>query len=95
MPLFRPAVLSPTQIERRKRILAKGRKHYIFYRGILGWGISMSVLSTPWSWHEENGWHIPPRGCLFFIILGLVIWPVAGYFWGAYMWKWRYEEPPA
>jgi|HubBroStandDraft_2_1064218.scaffolds.fasta_scaffold15974_5 hypothetical protein len=96
MPLFKPAALSPMQIEYRKRIRAKGRKHYIIYTGILRWGMSMFVLATLWNWHGGYGWHIPPPGYLAFsIILGLVIWSVAGYFWGAYMWKRLFEELPA
>ena len=88
MPLFKPAALSPIQIECRKRIRAKGRKHYIFYTGILRWGMSVFVLTTLFNWYEKYGWRVPPRGDLWFsVILGLVIWSAAGYFWGAYMWK--------
>ncbi len=75
MPLFNPAALSPKQIEYRKRIRAKGRKHYIFYTGILRYGMSVFVLTTFWNWHGEYGWHVPPPGYFAFsIILGLVIW---------------------
>jgi hypothetical protein len=94
MPLFKPTVLSPEQIERRKIIRAKGRKHYIFYTGILRWGMPVFLTTTLWSWYDNYGWHIPPRGYLCFsILLGLVIWSVAGYFWGANMWKRFLEEP--
>ena len=96
MPLFNPAALSPKQIEYRKRIRAKGRKHYIFYTGILRYGMSVFVLTTFWNWHGEYGWHVPPPGYFAFsIILGLVIWSSVGYFWGAYMWKRLFEELPA
>jgi hypothetical protein len=95
MPLFEPAVLSPKQIEYRKRIRAKGRKHYIFYTGILRFGMSVFVLTTLWNWHGKYGWHIPPREYLYSsLTLGLVIWSVAGYFWGTYIWKRFFEEFP-
>jgi len=95
MPLFKKAALSPMQMENRKRIRAKGRKRYIFYTGILRWGMSVFVLTTIWNWHEEYGWHLPPPKYLAFsIILGLVIWSATGYFWGAYMWKRLFEELP-
>jgi hypothetical protein len=88
-----PPALSPKQIENRKRISRKGRKHYIFYTGILRWGMPVFVLTTLWTWHGEYGWHIPSPGYLAFsIILGLVIWSVAGYFLGTYMWKRIVEE---
>ena len=44
MPLFKPAVLSPKQIERRKKIRAKGRKHYIYTK-----------VSIPVERHPELG----------------------------------------
>ena len=88
------ADFSPRQIENRSRIHAKGRKHYIVYTGILRVGMSMFVLTTLLSWYEKYGWHLPPRGYLWFsVILGLLIWPGAGYFWGALMWQRFFEEP--
>src|SRR6516165_3231211 len=87
-------VPSPKQIESRNRIRAKGRKHYIVYTGILRWGLSMFLLTTLGNWYEEYGWHFPARGHLWFsVISGLVIWLVAGYFAGAYMWKRLFEVP--
>lgn len=68
----------------RKKIRAQGRKHYIVYTGILRWGMSVFILTTLWSWYEEYGWRVPPHGDLWFsVILGLIIWSVAGYFWGS------------
>ncbi len=94
MNLFKPAVLSPKQIEYRKRIRAKGRKHYIFYTGILRWGMSVFLVTTLWAWYEKYGWHVPPQRDLYFsILIGLPIWSVGGYFWGAFMWKLFLEEP--
>jgi hypothetical protein len=89
---LKPASLSPRQIESRKRIRAKGRKHYILYRGILRWGMSVFILTTAWMWHDEYGWHLPPRRDVWFSILsGLMVCSVAGYFWGEYMWRRHYE----
>ena len=94
MNVFRPAMLSPKQIERRSRIQAQGRKHYILYHGILGWGGSTFVLTTLWGWHDKFGWHIPgPKLEVFLdISFGLIGWSVAGYFWGARMWRKVYEK---
>lgn len=94
MPLFKPAALSPKQIEYRKRIRAKGRTHYIFYTGILRLGMSMFVLMTLWKWYDKYGWHVPSRqGDLYFdVVLGLVVWSVGGYIFGATMWKQIFEK---
>jgi hypothetical protein len=89
MNLFKPTALSQEQIERRKRIQAQGRKHYILYHGVLGWGESMFILSTLWDWHDKFGWHLPaPKPELFLdVSFGLLVCSITGYFWGAYMWR--------
>ncbi len=89
MNLFKPTALSPKQIERRRRIQAQGRKHYILYHGILGWGGSTFILTTLWDWLDKFGWHLPPLKPELFldVSFGLLVWSVAGYFWGAHMWR--------
>jgi uncharacterized membrane protein len=91
MRLFKPTELSPDQIERRKRIGTKGRKHYIFHVGVLRFGMPMFLAMTLWRWHDSYGWHIPPRGDLPIdcaaIAFSLAVWLTAGYFWGVTMWK--------
>jgi hypothetical protein len=96
MHLF-PKALSPAQIERRKKIQAGGRKHYIFYRGILTWGMPVFALTTLLKWYDKYGWHVPPRrGDLYFdVLLGLVLWSAGGYIFGAIMWKQIFEKSPS
>jgi hypothetical protein len=90
MSLFGP--MSPKRIERLEKIRAKGRKHYIFYQGILGWGMSVFLLTTVWNWYDKSGWHFPSRGALYYsIIVGLPLWSFAGYIWGAVMWSYLIE----
>jgi len=93
MKLFKPAVLSPKQIARLEKIRAKGRKHYILYTGILGWGMSVFLFTTGWHLYDKWGWHVPTRGDLYLsILIGLPIWSVAGYMWGAFMWSYLIEN---
>jgi hypothetical protein len=93
MSFFNANALSPKQIERRERIRMKGRNHYIIFRGILGWGMPVFLLTTLWRWHD-HGWHLPLRGELYFeTFLGLIIWTAAGYWVGAQMWQKVFEEP--
>ena len=89
MNLFKPTPLSPKQMERLGKIQAQGRTHYILYRGILGWGGSMFILTTLWDWHDKFGWHLPaPKLKLFLdVSIGLLACSIAGYFWGALMWR--------
>jgi hypothetical protein len=93
MPFFKPAILSPAQMERREKTRAKGRKHYILYRGILGWEMSVFVITNLWDWRRRYGWHVPQsRGDLYLdLLFGLVLWSVMGYFVGAILWKQVFE----
>jgi hypothetical protein len=91
MSLFGP--MSTKQIERLEKIRAKGRKHYILYTGILGWGMSVFLLTTFWSWYDKYGWNVPSRGDLYFsLLVGLPLWSVGGYIWGAFMWNYLIES---
>jgi hypothetical protein len=93
MSFFKPNALSPIQIERRRKIQAKGRKHFIVYRGILGWGGSTFIATTLWRWHDEFGRRRPD--VLFDLSLGLIVWAAAGYFWGAFLWNRMYGKSTA
>jgi len=86
-----PTELTSKQIELRRRIRAKGRRHYIFYAGVLRFGVPMFLVMTLWHWHDSYRWHIPPRGdisivCVY-IAFSLALWLTAGYFFGVTMWK--------
>jgi hypothetical protein len=69
----------------------RGRKHYIFHRGILRFGIPLFLVITLWRWRENYRWHLPPREDLPIICtslaFSLALWLTLGYFLGATMWK--------
>ncbi len=89
MSLFTPMPLTPKQIEQRKKLQAKGRMHFVFCRGVLGWGVSCFIATTLWGWHDKYRWHLPPMHEIWVrdILIGLPIWLLGGYWWGAWMWK--------
>jgi hypothetical protein len=97
MNLFKPVVLSRQQIESLRKIQSKGRKHFVLHWGNLRWGASLFIGTTLWYWHDKFGWHIPaPSPVVFFdFSFRLVLWTIAGYIWGAYMWKkWQGKITP-
>jgi hypothetical protein len=88
--LFGP--MSPKRIERLEKLRTKGRKHYVFYWGILGWGMFVFLSTTFSYWYEKYGWHFPSRGDLYFATLvELPLWSLAGYRWGAFTWHYLIE----
>ena len=86
---------SPKRTERLQTIRAKGRKHYIFYSGILGYGMPVFLLTTLWWWYDEYGWHFPhQRGRLYGrILIALILWFAVGYWLGARKWSELPKEP--
>ncbi len=80
--------LSPREIQHRRRVHAKGRKHFILYKGVLGFGGLMFVAAILWQWHDQFSWHLPrPAAALFIgVLLILLLSTAMGYFWGALMW---------
>ena len=67
---------------RRREIRAKGRRHFIFYTGILRYGMPVFAITTLLRWHGDYGWHAPPGEDLHFemahLAISLVIWSIAG-----------------
>ena len=82
MNLFERTAPSPEQMARRREIRAKGRRHFIFYTGILRYGMPVFAITTLLRWHGDYGWHAPPREDLHFemahLAISLVIWSIAG-----------------
>jgi hypothetical protein len=80
--------LSPRQIQHRRRVHAKGRKHFILYTGVLRFGGLMFVATILRQWHGQFSWHLPrPTAGLFIGVLLILLLSVAmGYFWCTLMW---------
>jgi len=89
---------SPARLARLEKIRAKGRKHFILYTGMLGWGLSVFVITTIWAWYDDHGWHVPTNGIpaneWVHTAFRLALWLTAGYFFGAGLWKrFGFENP--
>lgn len=69
------------QAQRLERTIAQGRTRFILVRGVLGWGVTTAVL---WSvlMATSEGWS--PWSTL---PTALALFPIGGYFWGAFMWR--------
>lgn len=64
-----------------KRLMDKGKLHYIFVHGVLGWGVSTAILfSLLQAFSGEAA---------FFDVLPIsfILFPIGGLFWGLYMWS--------
>jgi hypothetical protein len=80
-----------TRFEKRRQAWEntrqRGRKSFILRRGVLGWGGFMFIFMTCMSIfidHRKIDWH--------YVIISLIIWPLAGYGYGLSMWCWAEER---
>ena len=55
------------------------------------------ALTTLLKWYDKYGWHAPQhRVDLYFdVLVGLVLWSVGGYIFGAIMWKQIIDKSPS
>lgn len=73
--------MNERQARRWVKIRASGRDRFVWIYGVFGWGVSTGVLvSLVISF--LNQW----EGVLFYMALGLVLFPIGGYFWGRWVW---------
>jgi hypothetical protein len=61
-----------------------GRKRFVLYFGVLGWGVPTAILYTLLRTYEE-GWD----GFLVRLIVAAVLFPIGGIAFGHAMWKWN------
>jgi hypothetical protein len=60
MKLSKSRPLIPTQIEWRRKTVARGWKHFTQWLGVLGWDLPCFILTELCRWHDVYGWHLPP-----------------------------------
>jgi hypothetical protein len=76
--------------KRRKKwekIRQRGKRSFAFYYGALGFGGFMIIFmtcATVFYEHKNLDWPL--------VILGVLVWPLAGYSWGLWMWRWIDEQ---
>jgi hypothetical protein len=75
-----------------ERTRRKGRHHFIWLYGVLGWGVSTGVVFTLIMFLASPAKQ--PK-TLAFIAVNATLWLLGGYIWGAVMWtwgEWKYEK---
>jgi hypothetical protein len=89
-----PKPLSARQIQHRRKVHAKGRKHFVLYTGVLKFGGLTFVSMILWEWHDQLSWRIPSAtpGLFIGISLMLLVSVAAGYFWSTLMWGSIYSK---
>jgi hypothetical protein len=84
--------LTPERRQKIARVVARGKRSFLWRRGVLGYGVTVFLLTTAfdlWLRHGDNT--LNAQYLAFSIPLRLVIWLVAGYWFGTVMWR-RFNE---
>lgn len=71
--------LRQLRLARWKRIEQRGIWHFAFIRGVLGWGVFMSIFGIIF---ERISWEAEALSWYFIVGICLVV----GFFWGLAMW---------
>ena len=82
--------MSEGQATRWVSIRNGGRRRYIFLTGVVRWGIGIAVLTG-----IVGGWLGAPGPFLSRLAIALVVYPLAGIGYGAWMWSFnvrRYRD---
>jgi hypothetical protein len=86
--------LPPEEMERRRKMVAQGRRHFIVWNIMLRWGLGAFALMAVWSWFDNHGWSLVPfeamRGDLLEGALSLAACAGVSYLYGT--WAWRQLE---
>jgi hypothetical protein len=93
-PLRRFRLMFASDAEKWAKFSKLGRKRFVLYFGVLGWGLPTAILFTLLQTYEL-GWD----GFLVRLIVAAVFFPIGGVAVGHCMWKWlerkRAKTPPA
>jgi hypothetical protein len=85
MRLFKP----PNSVQRAKweKVKSQGKRRFVLRVGVLQWGGFMFIVMTAQSLLRKPPFPHPLIvDYVFEIIIGLLIWPIAGYCFGLAMW---------
>jgi hypothetical protein len=88
--MSRRSPLSEVQAAKWASIRRRGRRRYIFLSGVLRWGVGIAVPTT-----IVAGWLGAPAPFLGRLAIALVVYPLIGIGYGAWMWSFnerRYSE---
>lgn len=74
-----------------EKIRGKGKKHFILYRGMIGWGITTGILFSIINTIMIEGIKGVTIGDIIGkLIISIIAFPIGGYFWG--LWVWNIQE---
>ncbi|WP_145939607.1 hypothetical protein [Paenibacillus glacialis] len=76
--------------KRWEKMRAKGKRHFVVNSGVLRWGLTTAVLYSIFVTYLNNGLTgILLNDFLRTLLIAVILFPIGGYFWGIWVWKWQ------
>jgi hypothetical protein len=74
--------MNPKEARRWEKIRLKGKKQFILWHGVLGWGLTMTLCSSITRYFKY------PNDFNFIVdsLVSLCVWPLFGYLMGVIIW---------
>ena len=72
-----------------ERTRSRGKSRYVWFTGVLGWGVPMLIAMTLFTYVQQYGanWPTAEEIPILLISLNLILWPLGGYLSGVAMWS--------
>lgn len=81
--------MTEKQKRRRAAMIKRGRSHFVWRYGVLGWGLSTAIAWAVFMELWQSGLeHFSAARLAIYLAVALLLFPVGGYLWGRCMWKW-------
>jgi hypothetical protein len=80
--------MKETQRNKWESTRAKGKKNFVIFTGIIGWGIPTAILVTVISSLFENRTIILNQEFFRSLLSHIIITPICGILFGLWMWHW-------
>jgi hypothetical protein len=71
---------TPKSAAKWEKTRSKGKSHFVWLYGVMGWGLWMFVFTAVWNYFRH------PDSLSQRLIINAIMWPIMGYCWGAVMW---------
>ncbi len=81
--------MTPKQLKRWELIRKRGKRHFVLYRGILGWGLWMFIVMTIFGHLNQVDFQLSFLETISIpmVITNLIVWTIAGYVFGQWTWS--------
>jgi hypothetical protein len=84
--------LSASQLKSWEKTRLKGKRHFILYRGVLGWGLYMFFVMTFYSHLKAVDFEFSALDSisLSIVVINITVWMIGGFLYG--WWTWSLSE---